>query len=82
MSEVGKRLTEEAGTLARDTDDLRAAAESLLGLAGGDRQALQEAQGRWAELLHEDPENSDALGALVLLGTALRLQQEQSAQGS
>ena len=81
MTELGQRLTEEAGALARSEGDLRAAAMTLLDLAHDDGGALEEAQQRWAELLHQDPEDSDALGALVLLGAALHLQREQNAQG-
>ena len=80
MSELGERLAEEAGTLARSEGDLRAAANTLLELAADDGDALQEAQHQWAETLHENPEDGEALGALVLLGAALHLQREQNAQ--
>jgi len=61
--------------------DLRAAAVALLDLAADDDDALQEAQHQWAGQLHENPEDGDALGALVLLGAALHLRREQGAQG-
>ena len=80
MSELGARLAEEAGTLARSEGDLRAAANALLEMAADDGVALEEAQHQWAEALHENPEDGDALGALVLLGAALHLQREQNAQ--
>ena len=78
---MGERLAKEAGTLARSEGDLRAAANTLLDLAANDGDALQEAQHQWAEALHGNPEDGDALGALVLLGAALHLQREQNAQG-
>ena len=81
MSELGERLADEAGSLARSEGDLRAAANALLELAADDGTALQEAQHQWAEVLHQNPEDGDALGALVLLGAALHLQREQNAQG-
>jgi hypothetical protein len=80
VSELGQRLTEEAGLLARSEGDLRAAAVSLLDLAADDDTALEEAQHHWAGQLHENPEDGDALGALVLLGAALHLRREQRAQ--
>ena len=80
MSELGERLVEEAGTLARSEGDLRAAANALLEMAADDGVALEEAQHQWAEALHKNPEDGDALGALVLLGAALHLQREQNAQ--
>jgi hypothetical protein len=55
VSELGARLAEQAGALAREEG------------------ALREAQHHWAETLHEQPENGDALGALVLIGAALYL---------
>ena len=81
---MGDRLTEEAGVLARDENDLRKGATALVELAGGDDEALREAQRRWAEVLHGEPENGDALGALVLVGTALHLQRPdaQDTEGS
>jgi hypothetical protein len=82
VSELVERLTEEAGVLARDEGDLRKAASTLLELASGDEDALREAQHRWARVLHDEPENGDALGALVLVGTALYLQRGPDAQGS
>ena len=71
-------MADEAGTLARSEGDLRAAANALLELAVDDGEALQEAQHHWAEALHQNPEDGDALGALVLLGAALHLQREQN----
>lgn len=59
--------------LARDESDLRTAAASLCETAAGDEQALRDAQHRWAQVLHDEPENGDALGALVLVGAALHL---------
>ncbi|HEV3353893.1 MAG TPA: hypothetical protein VG076_13280 [Acidimicrobiales bacterium] len=80
MSELGDRLAEEAGALAREEGDLRKAAAQLVETAGGDDEALRQAQRHWAEALHEQPESSDALGALVLIGAALYLQRDT--QGS
>ena len=74
MSELVEQLTEQAGVLAREESDLRKAAVALVDLAAGDGDALREAQRRWALVLHAEPENGDALGALVLVGTALHLQ--------
>ena len=69
-------LTEQAGVLARSDSDLRTAATTLAEAAAGDAEALREAQRRWAQVLHEEPENGDALGALVLVGAALHLQRD------
>jgi len=80
VSELGDRLAERAGALAREESDLRKAAADLAEVADGDGDALREAQRHWAEVLHEEPENGDALGALVLVGAALYLQRD--AQGS
>ncbi len=80
MSELGDRLAEKAGALARDESDLRKAAAELTDAADGDGEALREAQRHWAGVLHEEPENGDALGALVLVGAALYLQRD--AEGS
>ena len=76
MSELGDRLAEQAGALAREEGDLRKAAAELVQTAGGDDDALREAQHHWAEALHEKPEDGDALGALVLIGAALYLQRD------
>ena len=76
VSDLGARLTEQAGALAREEGDLRKAAADLLEAAGGDDDALREAQRHWAETLHQQPESSDALGALVLIGAALYLQRD------
>jgi hypothetical protein len=73
VSELGARLAEQAGALAREEGDLRKAAAGLVETAAGDDNALREAQHHWAETLHEQPENGDALGALVLIGAALYL---------
>ena len=62
--------------LARDESDLRMAAAALCEAADGDEDALREAQRRWAQVLHAEPENGDALGALVLVGAALHLQRD------
>ncbi|MBV8162234.1 MAG: hypothetical protein JO265_15045 [Acidimicrobiia bacterium] len=80
VSELGDRLAEQAGALARDESDLRNAVAQLAETAGGDEDALREAQRHWAEALHDQPESSDALGALVLIGAALYLHRD--AQGS
>jgi hypothetical protein len=80
VSELGGRLAEQAGELARDEGDLRKAAAELMATAAGDDEALREAQRHWAEALHTQPESSDALGALVLIGAALYLQRDT--QGS
>jgi len=80
VSELGDRLAEQAGALAREEGDLRKAAADLVEAAGGNDDALREAQRHWAETLHEQPEDGDALGALVLIGAALYLQRD--AQGS
>ena len=80
MSELTERLVEQAGALAREESDLRKAAADLLETAGGDGDALREAQRHWAQALHDEPENGDALGALVLVGAALHLQRD--AQGT
>jgi len=80
VSELGDRLAEQAGALAREEGDLRKAAADLMETAAGDADALREAQRHWAEALHEQPESSDALGALVLIGAALYL--ERDTQGS
>jgi hypothetical protein len=77
VSELGDRLAEEAGGLAREEGDLRKAAAQLVETAGGDDEALRQAQRHWAEALHEQPESSDALGALVLIGAALYLRDTQ-----
>ena len=74
VSDLVERLTEQAGVLARDESDLRTAAATLCETAEGDSDALREAQRRWAQVLHDEPENGDALGALVLVGAALHLQ--------
>ena len=74
VSDLVDRLTEQAGVLARDDTDLRAAAAALCEASEGDEEALREAQRRWAQVLHDEPENGDALGALVLVGAALHLQ--------
>ena len=76
VSDLGARLTEQAGALAREEGDLRKAAADLLEAAAGDDDALREAQRHWAETLHQQPESSDALGALVLIGAALYLQRD------
>ena len=76
VSELGDRLAERAGALAREEGDLRKAAADLVDTAAGDDEALREAQRHWAEALHEQPESSDALGALVLIGAALYLQRD------
>jgi len=76
VSDLGERLAEKAGALARDESDLRKAAGELAEVAGGDGNALREAQRHWAEILHGEPENGDALGALVLVGAALYLQRD------
>ena len=78
MSELVERLTEQAGVFARDESDLRTAAAALCEAAEGDEEALREAQRRWAQVLHDEPENGDALGALVLVGAALHLQRDDS----
>jgi hypothetical protein len=81
MTKLAEQLVEEAGSLARaEGGDLRAAAVALLELSERDETVLHEAQQRWAQALHENPEDGDALGALVLLGAALHLQREQKAQ--
>jgi hypothetical protein len=82
VSELAERLAERAGVLAREESDLRSAAGTLVELAGGDDEALREAQHHWAQVLHEEPENGDALGALVLVGAALHLQRNPDTQGS
>ena len=79
VSELGERLAEKAGALAREESDLRKAAAELTDAADGDGDALREAQRHWAEVLHAEPENGDALGALVLVGAALY--QQRDAQG-
>ena len=76
VSDLGERLAEKAGALARGESDLREAAAELADAADGDGDALREAQRHWAEVLHEEPENGDALGALVLVGAALYLQRD------
>jgi hypothetical protein len=76
VSDLVERLTEQAGVLARDETDLRTAASTLCDAAAGDEDALRTAQRSWAQVLHDEPENSDALGALVLLGAALHLQRD------
>ncbi len=76
VSELGDVLAEKAGELARDESDLRKAADELASVADGDGDALREAQRHWAEVLHAEPENGDALGALVLVGAALYLQRD------
>ena len=76
VSDLGERLAEKAGALAREESDLRKAAAELADVAEGDGDALREAQRHWAEVLHEEPENGDALGALVLVGAALYLQRD------
>jgi hypothetical protein len=76
VSELGDQLAEKAGALAREESDLRKAAAELTDAANGDGDALREAQHHWAEVLHEEPENGDALGALVLVGAALYLQRD------
>ena len=76
VTELGDRLAEQAGALAREEGDLRKAAADLVETAGGDDDALREAQRHWAETLHEQPEDGDALGALVLIGAALYLQRD------
>jgi hypothetical protein len=73
VSELAERLTEQAGVLAKEEGDLRKAAGDLVQLADGDDDALREAQQHWAQVLHDEPENGDALGALVLVGAALHL---------
>ena len=80
VSELGDRLAEQAGALAQEEGDLRKAAADLVEMAAGDDDALREAQRHWAEILHQQPEDGDALGALVLIGAALYLQRD--AQGS
>ena len=80
MSDLGDRLAEQAGALAREEGDLRKAAAGLVEIAAGDDAALREAQHHWAEKLHEQPEDGEALGALVLIGAALYLQRD--AQGA
>jgi hypothetical protein len=82
VSERAEQITERAGALAREGSDLRSAAATLVDLAEGDEDALREAQRCWAEALHEQPEDGDALGALVLVGAALHLQTHPDAQGS
>ena len=82
VSELAERLAERAGVLAQEGSDLRTAAGALVELAGGDDEALREAQHAWAQVLHEEPENGDALGALVLVGAALHLQRNPDTQGS
>jgi hypothetical protein len=82
VSDLGERISERAGALAKEGSDLRSAAATLVDLAEGDEDALREAQHRWAEALHEQPEDGDALGALVLVGAALHLQTHPDAQGS
>jgi hypothetical protein len=79
VAELVERLTEQAGVLAREESDLRTAADELVGTAEGNSDALREAQHRWAQVLHDEPENGDALGALVLLGAALYLQRDDKA---
>jgi hypothetical protein len=76
VSELGERLAEKAGGLAREESDLRKAAADLAEIADGDGDALREAQRHWAAVLHDEPENGDALGALVLVGAALYLQRD------
>jgi len=76
VSELGDRLAEKAGELAREESDLRKAAADLADVAQGDGDALREAQRHWAAVLHEEPEDGDALGALVLVGAALYLQRD------
>jgi hypothetical protein len=76
VSELGELLAEKAGALAREQSDLRKAAGDLAAVADGDDDALREAQRHWAEVLHEEPEDGDALGALVLVGAALYLQRD------
>jgi hypothetical protein len=76
VSELAERLAEQAGALARDESDLRKAAAELVEMAGGDGEALREAQAHWAQALHDQPEDGDALGALVLVGAALYLQRD------
>ena len=76
VSELGERLAEKAGTLAREESDLRKAAGELAEAANGDGDALREAQRHWAGMLHAQPEDGDALGALVLVGAALYLQRD------
>ena len=76
VSELGERLAEKAGALAKEESDLRKAADELAAVANGDGDALREAQHHWAEVLHAEPENGDALGALVLVGAALYLQRD------
>jgi len=80
VSELVEQLTEQAGVLARDDTDLRTAAAALCDAAEGDEDALREAQRRWAQVLHDEPENGDALGALVLVGAALHLQRDNRNQ--
>jgi len=76
VSDLGSRLAEQAGALATEEGDLRKAAADLVAMAAGDEDALREAQRHWTETLHEQPESSDALGALVLIGAALYLQRD------
>jgi hypothetical protein len=76
VSELGDRLAEQAGALAKEEGDLRKAAADLVEAAAGDDDALREAQRHWAETLHSQPEDGDALGALVLIGAALYLQRD------
>jgi hypothetical protein len=82
VSDLAERITERAGALATEGSDLRTAAAALVELAEGDQDALREAQRRCAEALHDQPEDGDALGALVLVGAALHLQTHPDAQGS
>ncbi len=79
VSDLGEQLAEKAGALAREESDLRKAAAELAEAADNEGEALREAQRHWAEVLHQEPENGDALGALVLVGAALYLQRD--AQG-
>jgi len=79
VSDLGEQLAEKAGALAREESDLRKAAAELAEAADSEGEALREAQRHWAAVLHQEPENGDALGALVLVGAALYLQRD--AQG-
>jgi hypothetical protein len=61
----------EAASLARDSDP--AAADKLIALAGGEREALEAARDQVAAHLHAQVDDWEATATLTLLNRALSL---------
>jgi hypothetical protein len=71
-SEASMRIVfRHALLLAVLKDDPREAASQLLRSAGGDRALLEEARDRYAAVVRDDPDDGEAVRALVVLDSAL-----------